>query len=58
MIITANESADEAFLERVAICIEDGQQTEDAAIHVARMEKRARDRKTRKPKQSTMKWGK
>lgn len=58
MNITDNERADETFLERIAICIEDGGQNESGAILQARLEKRLRDRKTAAPKQATMKWGK
>ena len=58
MNITEHERRDETFIERIAICVEDGKQTEDAAIFIARIEKRARDRKSAAPKKSTMKWGK
>ena len=56
IVLTAQERADETFMERVAIALEDGKQTEEAAILIARLEKRARDRKTMEPKQTTIKW--
>jgi hypothetical protein len=55
-MITDAERNDEMFLERVSICIEDGQQTVDAAIHIARIEKRARDRLKTSPKQKSLSW--
>lgn len=57
-MITDNESADEQFRERVAICMVDGNLTEAAAIEIARNEKLKRDRVLTIPKQATMKWGK
>lgn len=57
MNITANESADEQFRERVAICMNDGNLSEQAAIDIARIEKLKRDRVVTKQKQATMKWG-
>ena len=48
-MITANESSDEQFAERVAICMIDGNLTEQEAIDIARIEKIARDRAKVKP---------
>lgn len=56
-MITDNESADEKFQERLAICTIDGNLSESEAIEIARREKKARDRVLTKPKQATMKWG-
>ena len=57
-MITDNEARDERFCERVAICMNDGNLSEQAAIDIARIEKLRRDRAKTVPKQSTMKWGK
>lgn len=57
-MITANEANDEQFRERVAICMADGNLSEQDAVDIARREKIARDRAKVKPKRSTMKWGK
>jgi hypothetical protein len=56
MNITDAERNDEQFIERVSIAIEDGQQTEDAAIYLARIEKRNRDRLKSAPKQKSLSW--
>jgi len=58
MNITDNESADEQFRERIAICTIDGNLSEPQAVEIARREKAARDRVLTIPKQATMKWGK
>jgi hypothetical protein len=58
MKLTDRETADETFLERVAICMEDGKQSEDIAILTARIEKRARETKTIKPIQKSIRWNK
>ena len=46
---TTNESADEQFRERVAICMIQGKLTEQEAVDIARREKIARDRAKVKP---------
>lgn len=57
-MITDSEANDEQFRERVAICMSDGNLSEQDAVDIARLEKIARDRAKVKPNQSTMKWGK